>query len=239
MSKLAVIVGVGPGIGGAVALRFAKEGFLVALMSRSEDTVEAARKKITEAGGKALAISDVDATSPEPVAKGFRTLREQTDLPVDLLVYNAGAFERGRVEAITAEDFERTWKANCMGGFLTAKEVLPSMQQRKQGTIVFTGATASLRGGAGFSCLAVGKFGLRALAQSLARENQKDNSIHVAHVIIDGMVDLPRTRGWFPDKPTEDFLNPHAIAQEYWNLYNQHPSTWTLELDLRPHPEKF
>eukprot|EP00730_Choanoeca_flexa_P014107 TRINITY_DN6043_c0_g1_i1.p1 TRINITY_DN6043_c0_g1~~TRINITY_DN6043_c0_g1_i1.p1 ORF type:complete len:155 (+),score=21.56 TRINITY_DN6043_c0_g1_i1:494-958(+) len=120
-----------------------------------------------------------------------------------------------------------------------ALQVLPSMQQRKQGTIVFTGATASLRGGAGFSCLAVGKFGLRALAQSLARENQKDNSIHVAHVIIDGMVDLPRTRGWFPDKPTEDFLNPHAIAQEYWNLYNQHPSTWTLELDLRPHPEKF
>jgi NAD(P)-dependent dehydrogenase (short-subunit alcohol dehydrogenase family) len=200
-----------------------------------------------QAGGTALAVPGVDATDSASVSRGFRTLHEAagTD-PVDVLVYNAGAFQRGRVEEISVEDFERCWKANCLGALASVKEVgrtqwilgwpagravmlctvlrpqvLPAMQARKRGTILLTGATAALRGSANFSCLAVGKFGLRGLAQSLARENQKDFHIHVAHVIIDGMVDLPRTRSYFPDKPVESFLNPEAVAEEYWRLHTQ------------------
>eukprot|EP00045_Choanoeca_perplexa_P016451 m.223195 g.223195 ORF g.223195 m.223195 type:complete len:241 (-) comp17265_c0_seq1:5468-6190(-) len=239
MSKLAVVVGVGPGIGGAVAQKFANEAFTVALMSRSEGSIKPVYDAIVAAGGSAISLPGVDATSPESVNSAFTKLRETHQEPVDVLIYNAGAFQRGRVEDIEAEQFEHSWKANCMGGFLAAKQVLPGMQARKQGTILFTGATAALRGSAGFSCLAVGKFGLRALAQTLARENHAEHKVHVAHILIDGMVDLEKTRGYMPDKATEEFLNPDAIAQEYWNLYKQHPSTWTHELDLRPNPEKF
>lgn len=234
--KVAVIVGVGPGLGGAAARRFAREGFSVVLMARSEEKLVPVKAAIEDAGGTALAVP-CDATDPSSVAAAFAKVRETLGDP-DVLVYNAGAFEMKSVVDIEPESFERCWKANCMGGFLAAREVLPKMIAREEGTVLFTGATASLRGGGRFANLAVGKFGLRALAQSMARE-VGPQGIHVAHVIIDGMIDLESTRAMFTEKQDHEVLKPDAIAEQYWQLHVQDPTTWTQELDLRPAGEKF
>jgi NAD(P)-dependent dehydrogenase (short-subunit alcohol dehydrogenase family) len=156
----------------------------------------------------------------------------------EVFVHNAGAFQMGSVLDVSPEQFEACWRANCLGAFLGAQQVLPAMLKNGQGTIVFTGATASLRGSARFSCLAVGKFGLRALAQSIAREFGPQG-IHVAHVIIDGQINTPRVRGINPDREEHTMLSPESIAETYWQLHSQDPTTWTLELDLRPSVEKF
>ncbi|MFI5246079.1 MAG: SDR family NAD(P)-dependent oxidoreductase, partial [Gemmatimonadales bacterium] len=156
----------------------------------------------------------------------------------EVLVYNAGAFQMGGLLDISAEDFERCWRANCFGGFLAAQAVVPEMLKKKRGTLLFTGATAALRGSAKFSCLAVGKFGLRALAQSLARE-LGPQGIHVAHVIIDGQIDTPRIRQMMPGRDASTLLSPDAIAETYWQLHAQDPTAWTQELDVRPAVEKF
>jgi NAD(P)-dependent dehydrogenase (short-subunit alcohol dehydrogenase family) len=127
---------------------------------------------------------------------------------------------------------------NCTGAFLAAKQVLPDMLARGRGTILLTGATASLRGSAGYACLAVGKFGLRALAQSMARE-LGPRGIHVAHVVIDGQIDTPSLRAMARDRATETMLSPDALAETYWQLHAQAPTCWTLELDVRPRTERF
>jgi NAD(P)-dependent dehydrogenase (short-subunit alcohol dehydrogenase family) len=230
--KVAVVVGVGPGLGAAVARRFAREGFAVALMARSETSVAPVAAEIAGA----LAVPG-DATDAAAVAAGFARVRERLGEP-DVLVYNAGWFQIGGVLDVSPEDFERAWRANCLGAFLAVREVLPAMTARRRGTILLTGATASIRGSARFACLAVGKFGLRALAQSMARE-YGPQGIHVAHVIVDGVIDTPRTRGFLPDRPTAEFLAPDGIAETYWQLHLQAPSAWTLELDVRPASERF
>jgi NAD(P)-dependent dehydrogenase (short-subunit alcohol dehydrogenase family) len=157
-------------------------------------------------------------------------------MPPDVLVYNAGAFQMGGIVEVSPADFERCWQANCFGGFLCAREVVPAMVERGAGTILFTGATASLRGSARFSCLAVGKFGLRALAQSLARE-LGERGIHVAHVVVDGQIESERTRA--AKRAAEAVLAPDAIAETYWQLHVQDRTAWTQELDVRPAVEKF
>ena len=139
---------------------------------------------------------------------------------------------------IDPEQFENAWRVNCYGGFLCTREVLPAMLEAGAGTVIFTGATASLRGGAGFAGLAVGKFGLRALTQSMAREFGPQG-IHVVHAVIDGQIATPSAIERQPERALDTFLDPAAIAESYWQLYCQHPSVWTLELDLRPHVEKF
>jgi len=139
---------------------------------------------------------------------------------------------------VTPEQFEYSWKANCFGGFLGAQQVLPAMLERGSGTILLTGATAALRGSARFVSLAVGKFGLRALAQSLAREFGP-HGIHIIHVIVDGLIDMPTVRTMFPNRQTHTLLSPDAIAEVYWQLHQQEPTAWTLEMDLRPAVEKF
>jgi len=136
------------------------------------------------------------------------------------------------------ERFESAWRANCLGGFLAAREVLPAMLERGSGTILMTGATAALRGGARFAGLAVGKFGLRALAQSMAREFGP-RGIHVAHFVIDGQIATPGALEGQPGRGEETFLAPAAIAETYWQVHRQDPSAWSLEVDLRPHVEKF
>jgi NAD(P)-dependent dehydrogenase (short-subunit alcohol dehydrogenase family) len=234
--KVAAVMGVGPGLGAAVARRFARGGFTVGLMARGPENLAPVQKDIERGGGSALSIP-TDATDPDSVAAGFAHLRQRFGDP-EVLVYNAGAFEMSGVLDISPEQFEQCWRANCFGGFLGAKEVLPPMLARRRGTIIFTGATASLRGSARFACLAVGKFGLRALAQSLAREFGYDG-IHVAHVVIDGMIDTPRVRSLAPDRDAEALLSPEAIAEAYWQLHTQERSAWSLELDLRPAVEKF
>lgn len=234
--KVAVVLGVGPGLGGAVARRFAHEGFAMGLMARGEDKLTPVQAEIEKSSGTALSIP-TDATDPASVALAFAQVREKLGTP-EVFVYNAGAFQMGGILEVTPEQFEYCWKANCLGGFLGAQQVLPAMVERGRGTILLTGATGSLRGGAGFACLAVGKFGLRALAQSLARE-YGPRGIHVAHIVIDGQIDTPRLRAMAPNHETHTLLAPDAIAETYWQLHIQDATVWTLELDVRPSVERF
>ncbi len=235
-TRVAVVLGVGPGLGASIARRFAREGFTVALMARRIDSLSEAHEAITAAGGRALSLP-ADASDPSSVSAAFAEVREQLGDP-EALVYNAGAFRMGAVTDIAPADFEAAWKANCFGAFLAAREVIPAMVARGRGTILLTGATASLRGSANFSALAVGKFGLRALSQSLARE-LGPKGVHVAHVIIDGQIDTPGFRKRAPGRPTHTLLDPDGIAKVYWELHSQQPTTWTQELDLRPSVEKW
>jgi NAD(P)-dependent dehydrogenase (short-subunit alcohol dehydrogenase family) len=234
--KTAAVLGVGPGLGAAVARRFAREGFAVALMARREESVAGVREEIESAGGTALAVS-ADATDLASVAVAFDRLRAELGDP-EVFVYNAGAFQMGGILEISPEKFDECFKANCAGAFYAAQQVLPAMVEAGRGTVLLTGATAALRGGARFSALAVGKFGLRALAQSMAREFGPQG-IHVAHAVIDGQIDTPRVREMSPGREDHTMLSPDAIAETYWQIHSQDRTAWTLELDLRPAVESF
>lgn len=234
--NITCIVGVGPGLGAALARRFAHAGHDLALMSRSARHREPVSRDINGQGGKALGY-DCDAGNPDSVNNAFAHVRDTLG-PPSVLIYNAGAYAPGGVLDMDPERFESAWRANCYGGFLCAREVLPHMLDAGSGTLLFTGATAALRGGAGFAGLAVGKFGLRALTQSLAREFGS-RGIHVAHAVIDGQIATPAARERQPERAAETFLSPEDIAETYWQLYCQPRSAWTLELDLRPHVESF
>ena len=234
--KVAAVLGVGPGLGAAVARRFASEGFAVALMARTEESVTAVREEIENGGGTALPVS-TDATNPDSVAAAFERVRAELGDP-EVFVYNAGAFQMGGVLEVSPAQFDECFRANCAGAFYAAREVLPAMVQAEHGTVLLTGASAALRGKARFSALAVGKFGLRALAQSMAREFGPQG-IHVSHVIIDGQINTPRMREMSPDREEHTLLSPDAIAETYWRLHSQDHTAWTLELDLRPSVESF
>jgi NAD(P)-dependent dehydrogenase (short-subunit alcohol dehydrogenase family) len=235
-AKVAVVVGVGPGLGSTVAHRFAREGFAVGLMARNIDKISQFQKDIEANGGKALAFA-CDVSDPASVNNAFEQVKSQLNAP-EVLVYNAGAFTMAGILELTPEQFEANWKVNCFGAFLTVQQVLPAMVERSRGTILLTGATAATRGGARFAALAVGKFGLRALAQSLAREFGSQG-IHVAHIIIDGMINTPRVQAMVSNRDAHTLVSPDAIAETYWQLYKQDTTAWTLELDLRPAVEKF
>ncbi|PSO85328.1 MAG: short-chain dehydrogenase [Cyanobacteria bacterium QS_3_48_167] len=228
-AKVVAILGAGPGLGVAIARRFAREGYAIALMARSEEKLQAIQTEIEGSGGVAHSFP-VDATHPDSVAEGFAQVQSQLGA-VSVLVYNAGVFPMAGILELTPEKFSQSWQINCFGAFLAAQQVLPSMLEQEKGTILFTGATGSLRGSAGLAGLSVGKFGLRALAQSLAREFAP-RGIHVAHIIIDGRIGPP-------EQAEQTQLSPDAIAQTYWQLHQQDASAWTLELDLRPASEKF
>lgn len=234
--KVAFVMGIGPGLGAAVARRFAREGFTLGLLARTQESLEPVQKELASTGARAAAATS-DATDPASVRAGIERLAQEIGMP-NVFVYNAGAFKMGGILEVSPEEFDECWKANCAGAFYAVREVLPSMLENQAGTILLTGATAALRGGARFSCLAVGKFGLRALAQSLAREFGPQG-IHVAHVVIDGQIDSARVRQWMPGRGVETFLSPDAIADTYYELHAQHPSAWTQEIDLRPAVEKF
>jgi NAD(P)-dependent dehydrogenase (short-subunit alcohol dehydrogenase family) len=234
--RVAAILGVGPGLGAAVARRFAGEGFAVALMARNEDGLSAIQQEIEDGGGTAPSVS-ADATDPASVEAAFGRVRTELGDP-EVFAYNAGAFEMGGILEISPEKFDECFKANCAGAFYAARQVLPAMLEAGRGTILLTGATASLRGSARFSALAVGKFGLRALAQSMAREFGPQG-IHVAHVVIDGQINTPSMREMSPDREEHTMLSTEAIAETYWQLHIQDRTAWTLELDLRPSVESF
>ena len=235
--KVAVVVGVGPGLGLSVGHRFAREDYDVALLSRSEQKLEKYVEDIEMQGGCRAHAVGCDATDPESVEEAFERVDSELGAP-DVLVYNAGMFEYGGIMELDPETFQQCWQANCYGGFLTARQVLPQMAERGEGTIIFTGATASKRGSANFAGLAVGKFGLRALAQSMAREFGP-RGVHVAHAVIDGQIDTPQNLDAFPDRKKHTFLDSDEIAEQYWQLHCQDRTTWTLELDLRPYVEDF
>ncbi len=234
--SIAVIVGIGPGLGAALARRFARGGMDVALMARSDANLAPVAAEVRALGRRAAPIA-MDAGDAASVTAAFARARAELG-DADVLVYNAGAFKMGGLLDVSVEEFERCLRINCTGGFLAAREVLGGMAARGRGTVIFTGATASLRGSASFSCLAVGKFGLRALAQSMAREFGP-KGVHVAHVVIDGQIDTPRLRQMAPTRDVATMLAPDALAETYWQLHAQDPTAWTLELDVRPRTEKF
>ena len=234
--RIAAVLGVGPGLGAAISRRFAREGFSVALLARSEESTAPVLEEIESSGGEALAV-EADATDAGSVAGAFEHVRGSLGDP-EVFVYNAGAFRMGGILDVSPEDFDRCLRANCAGAFYAAREVLPAMVERGRGTVILTGATASLRGSANFSALATGKFALRALAQSMAREFGP-RGIHVAHAVIDGQINTPRVRDMSPGRDESTMLSPDAIAESYWKLHRQDPTAWTLELDLRPAVESF
>jgi NAD(P)-dependent dehydrogenase (short-subunit alcohol dehydrogenase family) len=233
--RVAAVLGVGPGLGAAVARRFAGEGFGVALMARKESVADV-REEIEGGRGTALSVS-ADATDPDSVARAFERVRGELGDP-EVFVYNAGAFQMGGILDLSPEQFDDCFRANCAGAFYAAQQVLPAMVEAGRGTVLLTGASAALRGKANFSALAVGKFGLRALAQSMAREFGPQG-VHVSHVIVDGQINTPRMREMSPDREDHTLLSPAAIAETYWQLHSQDRTAWTLELDLRPAVESF
>lgn len=229
-SRIALIVGAGPGLGSALARNFAGHGMRVAVARRNVES---------GAGDRAYRC---DATNEDDVVRLFAAVQAELGTP-RLVVFNAGAFVRKGILETSAEEFERCWRVACLGGFLVGREAVRAMLAAKRdgrhhGTVIFTGATASLRGGARFHNLAVGKFGLRALAQSMAREFQPQG-IHVGHVVIDGQIESDRPGHTKAERGADAMLDPDAIAESYYQLHLQHPSAWTLELDLRPYMEKF
>lgn len=236
-SQVIAIVGAGPGLGQSVAARFAREGFRVALMARDQGHhLSAVADTVRRSGGEALEIA-TDATDAEAVGRAFARIRKHWG-DASVLVYNAGQFRPAGLLEIEPEAFEQNWRSNCLGAFLAAREVLPAMVRAGRGSVILTGATAAWRGGARFSGLAVGKFGLRALGQSMAREFGPQG-VHVTHAVIDGQIGTPRNRKASPQRPAHEFLDPDAIAETYWQLHCQPASAWTLELDLRPSVERF
>jgi NAD(P)-dependent dehydrogenase (short-subunit alcohol dehydrogenase family) len=219
---VAIVVGVGPGLGAALVRRFAKEGMAVASAARQGDRLAALAKEV---GGKAYGC---DATIETAVDDLFAAVERDLGRPA-LVVFNAGGFVRKPIAELSVGDMEGAWRSNCLGGFLVGRAAVRAMQVAGKGTIIFTGATAAMRGGANFAAFAMGKFGLRALAQSMARE-LGPKGVHVAHTIIDGQIG---------ENAEATKLSPDAIADAYWHLHRQQKSAWTQELDLRPWAEKF
>jgi NAD(P)-dependent dehydrogenase (short-subunit alcohol dehydrogenase family) len=234
--RVAAVVGAGPGLGAALAWRFAREGYTVGLFARGEPALRQVQHMVHEAGGHA-SVYPTDATDAAAVRESFARLREEHGAP-EVCIYNAGVFRMAGFLETAPEDFDTSWRINCLGGVLCAREVLPAMLEEGRGTLLFTGATASLRGGPRSAAFATGKSGLRALAQSLAREFGP-RGIHVAHVVIDGVIDSSPAHPRDTLRPPPDRLSPDALAETYWQLHRQPPSAWTHELDVRPAPEKF
>lgn len=233
MSKrVCVITGVGPGNGAAFAKKFASEGYAVALLARNESQIKPLAEQLNDA--KAYSC---DVTQEGAVRTTFSQIREELG-PVSVLIYNAGSGHFKNIDETTPAMFEADWRVNALGCLLTSQQVLSDMRQSGGGHIVIIGATASLKGNAGFAPFAASKSAQRSLAQSMARHLGPEH-IHVAYVIVDGIIDLPRTRQAMPNKPDEFFLNPDHIAESVWHLTMQKPSAWTFELDLRPFAEKW
>jgi NAD(P)-dependent dehydrogenase (short-subunit alcohol dehydrogenase family) len=232
---VAVVVGVGPGTGAALARRFAK-GYRVALVARTAAYLKTLADEIRTGGGEALeAPADVGQISE--VAGAFAAIREKLADP-EILLYNAGSGVWGTIADITPEQYEAAWRVNALGAFSCAKEVAPAMIARGHGVMLFTGATAGVKAGPRSVAFGPAKFAERGLAQSLARD-LGPRGIHVAWINIDGGIDIPRVRQGNPHFKDEDLLKPDAIADTYWHLAHQDRSAWTMELELRPFKEKF
>ena len=236
MDKTAIISGVGPGLGTSLARKFAKEGWAVGLLARSSDYIESLAQELNEHGANALAIS-TDITQSNQVADCFAKIRKQLG-SVDVLVNHAGNAVWKTFTDLTPQEFEQSWRVCALGSFLCSQHAVPDMLARGSGTILFTGASSAIRGRGAASAFSSAKFAVRGLAWSLARE-VGPKGIHVAHVIIDGVIDTPGARSSLSDDADEPLLNPDAIAQTYWSLVLQEKSAWSFEVDLRPHNEEF
>ena len=244
MQKAALIIGAGDATGGAIAKRFAREGYATCVTRRSLDKLRILKQEIEAAGGLCHAFAS-DARKEEEVVALVEQI-ESTLGPIEVLVFNIGANAPCSILDETARKYFKIWEMACFGGFLNGREVAKRMvtrasAERKQ-TIIFTGATASLRGGANFAAFAGAKHALRALAQSMARE-LGPRGIHVAHLVVDAAIDTAFIRDNFPEryamKNEDGIVNPEHIADTYWTLHQQPRDAWTHELDVRPYCEKF
>jgi NAD(P)-dependent dehydrogenase (short-subunit alcohol dehydrogenase family) len=241
---VALVIGAGDATGGAIARRFAREGLTVCATRRNADRLEPLLAQIRADGGVAHGFGS-DARDEDAVVALVEQI-ESTIGPITVLVFNIGANAPSSILQETARRYTKIWEMACLSGFLNAREVARRMVARggdgHKGTILFTGATASLRGSANFAAFAGAKHALRALAQSMARE-LGPQGIHVAHVVIDGAIDTAFIRDNFPEryarKAQDGILNPDHIADQYWMLHRQPRDAWTHELDLRPWIEKF
>lgn len=236
MTRTVVIAGVGPGSGAALVRRFARERCRVGMFARSADYLHVLEKEIRGRNEAALAVP-TDITDPKQVAEGFGRVREAFG-PVDIFIHHASrAVWKGLLE-LEPSEMETAWRVSVYGGFLCAREAVPDMLQNGGGAILFTGATSSVRGRGGALEFSSAKFAVRGMAESLARELWP-KGIHVAHIIVDGVIDTPFVRERYQPGPDEPLLDPDAMAESYWALANQPKSAWTLELDLRPFNEEF
>lgn len=230
-----LVVGAGDALGGAIAKRFAREGHPVAVARRTADKLAPLVDEIAKAGGRAKAYP-LDARKEDQVIRTVAAI--EADLgPLEVMVFNIGANVRFSILEFEAQKYFKIWEMACFSGFLTGREAARKMAPRGHGTILFTGATASLRGGAMFAGFSGAKAALRMLAQSMARE-LGPKGIHVAHVVVDGAIDTEFIRSNFPDryalKSKDGILDPDHIAENYWQLHRQPRDAWTHELDLRP-----
>ncbi len=227
---LCVIVGAGPGNGAAFARRFARAGYQVALLAR--DPARLADLTTEIPGAQGYACDTADAAQVEIT---FGRIRTELG-PTQVLIYNASTRDFGDIDRTTAEAFEHAWRVSALGCLLAARQVIPDMRQAGSGSMVIIGATASLKGAAGFVAFASAKAAQRSLAQSLARQLGPEG-IHVAHVVIDAVVDMPASRAMLPDRPDDFFAQPADIAETVYLITQQQRSAWTFELDLRPFGE--
>lgn len=238
--KVVLVVGAGDSTGGAIAKRFAQEGFVACVTRRSADKLQPLVDGIRAQGGDAHGFA-CDARKEDDVIALIEQIENQIG-PIEAFVFNIGANVPCSILEETARKYFKIWEMACLSGFLNAREVAKRMVKRQRGTILFTGATAGLRGASGFAAFAGAKHGIRALAQSMARELGPLN-IHVAHVVVDGAIDTDFIRDNFPEKyATKDqdgILNPEHIADNYWYLHSQPRDAWTFELDLRPWSERW
>ncbi|KAA1185502.1 SDR family NAD(P)-dependent oxidoreductase [Rhizobium tropici] len=237
----AIIVGVGAeqGLGAALCRLLADKGYHVVIAGRTPAKIDQVAAAIKASGGSVEAI-ETDATDEAAVIRLFEhafTARADIAAP-DLVVFNAGINRQIGFRAVTAAQFEEFWRVCCFGGFLVGREAARHLAPLGRGTVIFTGASASLRGKAGFAQFAAAKAGLRMISQSMAREFGP-LGLHVAYTIIDGGIDGERLRSRRPDVDADGLLNIDAIAESYWHIHRQHPSAWTQELDLRPYKESF
>ena len=240
----AAIIGAGDYIGGAIAKKFAAEGFMVFAGRRNGEKLAPLVAEVEAAGGRIVARS-LDARKEDEVAAFLREADQRA--PLEVCIFNVGANVNFPILETTDRVFRKVWEMACYAGFLAGREAARLMLPRERGCLFFTGATASVRGGAGYAAFASAKFGLRALAQSIARELGPKN-IHVAHLIIDAGVDTAWVRDRIREREGEDALNdlapgrlmrPAAVAEAYWQLYRQPPDAWTFEQEVRPFGEKW
>ncbi|MFF5866646.1 SDR family oxidoreductase [Pseudomonas sp. NPDC012596] len=238
--KVVLVIGAGDATGGEIAKRFAREGYTACVTRRQAEKLQPLLDEIRAAGGQAHGFGS-DARKEEEVAELVETIERDIG-PIEAFVFNIGANVPCSILEETPRKYFKIWEMACFAGFLTAQAVARRMVARERGTILFTGATAGTRGAAGFAAFAGAKHGLRALAQSMARELGPRN-VHVAHVVVDGAIDTAFIRDSFPEryalKDQDGILDPAHIADSYWFLHAQPRDAWTFELDLRPWMERW
>jgi NAD(P)-dependent dehydrogenase (short-subunit alcohol dehydrogenase family) len=232
---VAVVTGVGPGLGASLARRFARQ-YAVAINARGAAYLNKLGDEIRAAGGRVLELT-ADIGEEAQVVAAFSRIRAELGEP-EILLYNAGSGTWGNIREITPEQYEATWRVSAFGAFLCAREVAPAMIARGRGAMLFTGATAGVKPGPRSAAFGPAKFAMRGLAQSLARD-LGPRGIHVAWINVDGGIDAPRVRARHRQLQDADLLKPEAIAETYWHLAHQDRSAWSMELEVRPFKEPF